>query len=185
MERKVLMSSGNKAIFFDRDGVLIEDVHHLVSEDQIKPSLGAFEAVKKVNKAGFYAVVVSNQSVVARGLISADKLMKIDRAIRAIFKKNGAIIDKSYYCPHHPDFTPKCRCRKPEIGLFKLAKRELNLDMNDTYVIGDQETDMLTSRNAGCRKCVMVGQIESTADYEAGNVLSGVEWILKDYAKAS
>lgn len=172
----------NRAVFFDRDGVLIEDVHHLISENQLRPNTGAIEAVKKVKKAGFYVLIVSNQSVVARGLISFNKLTKIDNALKAIFRKNGAIIDKSYYCPHHPDFTYKCKCRKPEIGLFKKAEKELNLNMKDCYVVGDQETDIQAGRNAGCRKGVIIGKNKSTADYKAKNILGAVKWILKDYA---
>ncbi len=171
-----------KAVFFDRDGVLIEDVGGLISEDQIKPILGAIQAIKKVKKAGFYTVVVSNQSVVARGLISEEQLKKIDNTFRAIFAKSGAVIDLTCYCPHHPDFTQKCKCRKPEIGLFKKAKRDLNLSMKDSYIIGDHETDIIAGRNAGCRKSVIVGQNESTADCVTKDVLLGVEWILKDYA---
>lgn len=184
MERRVLtIKKGLKkrAIFFDRDGVLLADSRDLSKPVEIRVLPDAFEAVRRARASGFKIVVVSNQSRVARGVITLSQLYKNDIKFRKMFKYEGAKIDMAYYCPHHPDFGGKCSCRKPQIGLFKKAQHDLYLNIEDSYTVGDQLSDIEAGFKAGCRKRVLIGKNSSkAADYNAASVLDAVDWILKN-----
>lgn len=149
------MSDGS-AVFLDRDGVLIEHVHHLHRAADVELVAGAQEAVEALNRAGIAAVVVTNQSVVARGLCSERELAEIHEALRA--QLEPARLEAVYYCPHFPpdqneDPRPPlrvvCRCRKPAPGLLELAAREHELDLAKSLMIGDSTSDLEAGRRAG------------------------------------
>jgi D-glycero-D-manno-heptose 1,7-bisphosphate phosphatase len=141
------------AIFFDRDGTLMEDAHYIKSPDQVRLLPGAAAAVKRVNDAGIPAIVVTNQSGIARGIFTVEDY----EAVRQHFEKlldregNGAHIDRSYYCPHHPSKTGPCDCRKPGVKLFQDAIRELQLDPARVAYVGDRWRDVVAARKLGGR----------------------------------
>lgn len=169
-----------RAIFFDRDGVLLADSRDLAKPLDVCVLPGAFEAVRLARKSGFKIVVVSNQSRVARGIITFGELRKNDIEFRKKFNAKGAKIDKAYYCPHHPDFSPKCSCRKPEVGLFEKAVKDININIGESYMIGDQISDVAAGKKAGCLKCVIVGKKSKLADFCAKDVFGAVAWILEN-----
>jgi D-glycero-D-manno-heptose 1,7-bisphosphate phosphatase len=144
------------AVFLDRDGVLIEDVDRLLSPDRLSVLPGAAEALARLGGAGFALVLVTNQPVVARGLCTLDDIDRIhdelDHRLRAA---GGPALDARYVCPHHPDaddsaYRVSCDCRKPRPGMLVRAARELRLDLERSYMVGDRPSDVAAGAAAGC-----------------------------------
>jgi D-glycero-D-manno-heptose 1,7-bisphosphate phosphatase len=134
-----------KAVFLDRDGTVNEEVGYV---NHLSASLFfRVEAIRLLNQNGLKAVVISNQSGVARGYFPESLIPLVHQKMQDLLKKDGAHLDGIYYCPHHPDvgdppYRQKCRCRKPEPGLIEEAVKELNLDLKSSYMIGDRGVDI-------------------------------------------
>lgn len=142
------------AVFLDRDGVIIRDVHLLTRCEQVEIYDFASQAVRQLKDAGFVVVVVSNQSVVARGLASEKDVELVNARIQQLLGGEG--IDRFYFCPHHPNATlPQyravCSCRKPNPGMLLRAAQELDLDLKSSYMVGDRLSDVLAGQRAGCK----------------------------------
>ncbi len=144
-----------KAVFLDRDGVIVEDVNYLVDINAVVFFSGVFDAIKHFNKLGYLVVVVTNQSAVARGKCSEKKVIEINEFIKEELANQGAKVDDMLYCPHHPDFQYKgvttCLCRKPGTLLVERAIALYNIDSNQSYFVGDKETDILCGQRAGLK----------------------------------
>jgi histidinol-phosphate phosphatase family protein len=147
-----------KAIFLDRDGTINLEVNRIVNSSQLILIPDSAIAIKKINQNGYLSVIITNQPVVARGEITHDELKKIHNKLEFELGKEGAYIDKLYYCPHHPEkgFTGEiqslkinCECRKPGIALIQKAVEELSINIEDSWFIGDTTTDILAGQNAG------------------------------------
>lgn len=136
-----------RAVFLDRDGVLIHDAHYLTDPKRLKMIPGAARAVRRLRAAGFKAIVVSNQSGVGRGLLSLTRLHAIHRRLRRKLKAGGARLDALYFCPHVPE--AHCACRKPKTLLIRRAARRFKLDLKVSWLVGDTTTDMRAAENAG------------------------------------
>ncbi len=148
------------AVFFDRDGTLIEDPGYLSHPDQVKLLDGAAETLKEVSLLGYKTVVVSNQSAVARGIVSEEMLERIHQRLRELLALKGASLDGIYYCPYHPDgVIPNYRrdsdWRKPEPGMLLAAAEEMDLDLKQSWMIGDSGRDVEAGRRAGCRTILL------------------------------
>jgi histidinol-phosphate phosphatase family protein len=130
------------AVFFDRDGTLIEDEHYLGDPARVRLRGGAAAAVRRLNDAGVAAVVVTNQSGIARGLFTEADYEAVRARVVAQFAEAGARLDATYHCPHHPDFGPACACRKPGIALFQQAASEHALDLARSAFVGDRIRDV-------------------------------------------
>lgn len=154
-----------KAFFLDRDGVIIEQVEYLKDPDEVRLIPGAAEALKLIHQSGFLAVVVSNQSGIARKKFTFDELMAVQARMYSLLAEQGEKIDGFYYCPHDPH-VESCPCRKPKPGMILQAARELGIDVASSFMIGDRPADIETGLNAGCRDCAMVltGYGEGTAE---------------------
>ena len=144
------------AIFFDRDGVLIEDSHYVGSVTEVRILSGVAEAVRLVQAAGYATVVVTNQSGVARGMFAEDVVHQVHRHIEA---ETGLTFDRWEHCPHHPDgtvpeFTRDCDCRKPKPGML-LRAAALDLDLSRSWIIGDRASDLDAGFAAGCRSILV------------------------------
>lgn len=107
------------------------------------------DALKKMRQRGFALVVVTNQSVIGRGLTTHEQMNKIHQKLVSELAFRGCNLDAVYYCPHRPD--EKCRCRKPEPGLILKAARDLGIDLSRSWMVGDKEIDIEAARRAGCR----------------------------------
>ncbi len=145
-----------KAVLLDRDGTLIAEKNFLSEIEQVEILPGAIEAVKILNKLHYKVIVVSNQSGVARGFFSEDKVREINNYIREVFKRSGAFIDDFYFCPHHPQATlpqyrKACNCRKPAPGMAIKAAREHRLNLKKCVVIGDKISDVQFGKNIGAK----------------------------------
>lgn len=184
-----------KCIFLDRDGTINKFTGFLNDAEKVELEEGAAEAVRMINESGYLAVVITNQPVVARGECSFGELAKIHNRIGVLLGKEGAYLDGLYFCPHHPDSGFKgevselkfdCGCRKPKTGLIEQASAELNIDIRNSWFIGDTGVDVETGRNAGAHTALLKSgdQRKSLGDgirseMEAENLLGAVAAILK------
>ena len=142
---------GRRAVFLDRDGTLLEPVPYLHDPAQVRLVAGAAAALRAVRDAGFLLVVVTNQSGVARRLFGEDDVARVHARVQETLAAEGAAIDRFYHCPHHPDFTGPCDCRKPEPGLFLRAAADMGIDLHRSIAIGDTLEDLQAANRAGCR----------------------------------
>lgn len=131
-----------RAAFLDRDGTIISDARYLSSPDQLRLISGAAEAIVALNRAGVPVVVVTNQSGIARGYFSRDEYCKVERALDAMLRDAGAILQGSYFCPHLPELTGGCGCRKPGTALFRLAAARHGLALEGSLYVGDRWRDV-------------------------------------------
>ena len=152
--RTAMKTTGGRrcAVFLDRDGVIIEEVHYLRYSDQLRLLPGAARAIARLRRAGLKVIVVSNQSAVARGYLTLEDLKGIHRDLIELLRSRGTKLDAIYFCPHHPQVGRKikCRCRKPATGMLEAAARRFGLNLKSCYLVGDTTTDIRTARNAGC-----------------------------------
>jgi len=191
------MGGKYRAVFLDRDGTLNEEVGYLDSAGKLQMIPEAFEAVRRINESGMKAVVVTNQAGVAKGLFSEKFVRDVNDRIQGLFIEYGALIDRFYYCPHHPSegadpYRKICDCRKPEPGLLQQAAQDLDIDLARSYMIGDHLRDVETARRVGAKGILVTtghgaDQLKTSGitaanqpDYVAKNILEAVDWILKD-----
>jgi len=144
------------AVFFDRDGTLVDEVEYLSALDQIIIKPGVARALAALRNRGFLAVVVTNQSGVARGLFTAEFVNNCHDLIQQRLRRQGAQIDGFYFCPHHPEgvvptFARSCQCRKPGPGLLIKASQDLCIDIAESWMVGDKIADIQAGLGAGCR----------------------------------
>ena len=152
------------AVFLDRDGVLVEEVSHLCRDDDLRLLPGAAQAIKMINRAGYLAILITNQPVLARGMCSFNDLRNIHNKLETLLGLKGARLDAIYFCPHHPDGgfpeeVPElkvfCDCRKPATGMISQAKKEFNVDLNKSWIIGDTTVDLETGQRAGIKSILV------------------------------
>ena len=141
-------------IFLDRDGTINEEMDFITSAKELHLIPGSAEAIREANKLGFKVIIITNQSGVARGLLSEEQLLNIHKNLLDQLDDLDAHIDAIYYCPHHPEFGTEryrmeCECRKPNKGMLSQAAKEFGLDLNRSFVIGDRMIDVQTANNAG------------------------------------
>ena len=175
-----------KAIFLDRDGTINKYVGYLRTPEQFELLEGVGEAIRKINFSGYLAIVVTNQPVIARGEVTVDGLQQIHNKMETMLGKEGAYLDGVYYCPHHPDkgFAGEveelkivCECRKPKAGLLLQAAKDFNIDLSQSWMIGDSENDVLAGKNAGC-KTALIGETDYGQNLQATSLLDFVKEIL-------
>jgi D-glycero-D-manno-heptose 1,7-bisphosphate phosphatase len=145
-----------KAVFLDKDGTLIEDVPYNVDLQQIRLAEGALEAVRSLHQAGYQLFIITNQSGIARGYFPESALLAVEQHLRELFQSAGVPLAGFYYCPHHPDgsithYTTHCNCRKPQPGLLHRAASNHQIDLKQSWFIGDILNDIEAGRRAGCR----------------------------------
>lgn len=146
----LIMVNFNKAIFLDRDGVINKDRSDYVkSIHELEIFSNIEKDIKKIKEKGFLVIVVSNQSAIGRNLTSHTEVQKIHDHIQQYLKKWNVQIDAFYYCPHHPN--DNCNCRKPKPGLILQAANDHNIDLSNSWVIGDHDRDFQSGLNAGCK----------------------------------
>ena len=159
------LSVKQKAVFLDRDGTINKTSGFLTDINDFELIEGAAEAIKRINKFGYLAVVVTNQPVIARGECSFEQLQEIHNKMETLLGMEGAFIDGLFLCPHHTDrgfegerieYKIDCECRKPKAGLFIQAQKTLNIDLSQSYMVGDSAIDIKAAENAGCKKAFLI-----------------------------
>jgi len=161
------LSNKQKAIFLDRDGTINKYVGFLRDIDDFELIDGVAEAVKRINQSGYLAIVITNQPVIARGEVSWDELNEIHKKMATLLGKEGAYVDGIYLCPHHPDkgfpgerreYKLDCDCRKPKPGLLLQAAKDFNIDLTESYMIGDSQRDVECGMNGNVKDSILVDQ---------------------------
>ena len=160
------LKNKQKAIFLDRDGTINQYVGFLRDTNEFSLIGGAVDAIRKINASGYLAIVVTNQPVIARGEVSFDELEEIHNKMETLLGKEGAYLDAIYYCPHHPhkgyegerpELKIDCGCRKPKPGMLLKAAKDFNIDLSQSWMIGDGENDIKAGQNAGCKTALIGG----------------------------
>ena len=183
-----------RGIFLDRDGTINEEVEYITSPDEVKLIPGAAEAIHRANVSGFKVIVITNQSAIARGLLTEEKLKTIHQRLSELLEGDGAHVDGIYYCPHHPDigeppYRTICDCRKPLPGMLRKAARDHDIDLSQSYVVGDRSIDLETGNAIGAYTILVrtgYGNHEADSilknggktDFIAADLLEAVDHIL-------
>ena len=158
------LQNKQKAVFIDRDGTINKYVGFLRDIDEFELLDGVADAIKKINASGYLAIVVTNQPVIARGEVSFEELERIHNKMETLLGKEGAYLDAIYFCPHHPhkgyegerpELKFDCNCRKPKPGMLLKAAQDFNIDLAQSWMIGDGENDIRAGQNAGCRTALI------------------------------
>lgn len=154
-----------KAIFLDRDGIINKYVGFLTNIDQFELLPNVIEAIKLINNSPYLCIVVTNQPVIARGEVTYEELDMIHNKMETLLGLKGAYIDAIYYCPHHPnkgfpgeikELKIDCDCRKPKPGMLLRAAKDFNIDLTQSIMIGDSDTDIQAGINANCKKNILL-----------------------------
>lgn len=174
-----------RAIFLDRDGTINKYVGFLRKPEELELMDKVAEAIKLINSSGYLAIVITNQPVVARGEVSVPQLNNIHEKLETLLGQEGAYLDGLYYCPHHPHsgyekeirkLKVECSCRKPKPGLMFRAAEDFNVELSESWMIGDGENDIHAGKAAGCRTIKIGG--DCGADYTAPDLMTAVNIIL-------
>ena len=184
-----------KCIFLDRDGTINQHRGFIHKEEDFELEACATEAIKRINQSGYLAVVVTNQPVVARGLCEIEDVERIHKKMATLLGREGAYLDAVLFCPHHPDkgfpeenpaYKIPCECRKPNIGMIQKAAEKYNIDLSQSWMIGDTTMDIQTGRNAGLHTVlVRTGEAgndrkyDVTPDMVCDDLLNAVQEILR------
>lgn len=164
------LQNKQKAIFLDRDGTINKYVGFLKDINDFDLLPGVVDAIKIINTSGYLAIVVTNQPVIARGEVTVKQLEIIHNKMETLLGKEGAYLDAIYYCPHHPhkgyegevpEFKIECCCRKPKPGMLLMAARDFNIDLSQSWMIGDSENDVKAGKEAGCKTVLLSNNIKA------------------------
>lgn len=177
-----------KAIFLDRDGTINKYVGFLRNIDEFELLPNVSEAIGLANNSEYLSVVITNQPVVARGEVSIEKLTEIHNKMETLLGFHGVYLDAVYYCPHHPhkgydgeipELKIDCECRKPKAGMLIKAAKDFNIDLSQSWMIGDNENDVLAGKNAGCRTILITTEGKKFGqDVTVCNLFDGIKAVI-------
>lgn len=184
------------AIFLDRDGVICKDMDKMPFTKDFELLEKVSEAIKEINKSDYLSVVVTNQPMIAKGFVTFDEVYNTHKKMESLLGEKGAFVNKIYFCPHHPEkgfdgevkeLKIDCDCRKPKAGMLLKAQKELNIDLKNSWMIGDKETDMLAGKKVDCKTILIHNtviestkqkeQFSASADYICTNLYDAVQLI--------
>ncbi|MFA6760788.1 MAG: HAD family hydrolase [Sulfuricurvum sp.] len=173
--------AGFKALLLDRDGVINIEKNYLYKAKDLEFVDGIFDLVRHFKTQGYKVVVVTNQSGIARGYYTEADLAKLHSFIADEFSKNGASIDAFYHCPHHPDFSGECECRKPKSGMILQAKKDLVLELASSILVGDSERDIEAGLGAGVKQSYLLSNTATTS--KATKIVKNLKEIIDAHTK--
>lgn len=163
------MKTARAAIFLDRDGTIIEEAFYLADPDLARLTPGAGPALRRLQESGFALIIVTNQSGIARGLYTNEDFHAVQRRVNQLLEAEGVAVAAVYYCPHHPDYTGPCACRKPGTLLFEQAIADHDLDAAASWGIGDRIKDLEPVRALGGRAVLVRTGFGAEHVAEVGN----------------
>ncbi len=173
-------------VFLDRDDTIIKDVPYLKDPDMIELMPGSAAAIRLLNEKRIPAIIITNQSGIARGLLNEADLEAVHERLKEMLAEDSASIDAVYSCPHLPEgvieqYAVRCSCRKPETGLLEEAARDFSLNLRKCYFIGDKLSDIEAIHRVGGKGILVGHSTESiSAEYRATDILDAVEWVIRD-----
>ncbi len=181
-----------KAVFLDRDGTIIEDAGYIGEIERVRFLPGVGEAIRLLNESCFKVIVITNQAGVARGYFSEEAVQEVNTFIRESLAQEAALIDSFYYCPHHvegviEEYRKECYCRKPNPGMIEKAVHDFNIDLKQSFVIGDKSSDIEAGSRAGCRTIFLSrqdfpdseGNSAVVSDFIAPGLYEAAKWLVK------
>ena len=184
------LKNKQKAIFLDRDGTINQEVGLVYKTSQLELESRAADAIKRINNSDYLAIVITNQPVIAKGLCELDDLERIHNKLETLLGQYGAFVNAIYYCPHHPKkgfegenvaYKIKCECRKPGIELFTRAAAQFNIDLTQSWMIGDRDVDILAGQNIGAKTILLHNDLpEISPTYKANDLYDAINLILGD-----
>ena len=169
----------NKALFLDRDGVINVEKDYLYKIEDFEFIDGVFELCKHYIDLGYLIFIVTNQSGIARSYYSEEDFARLSLWMSKEFLKHDIKIEKIYHCPHHPDISGECSCRKPNSGMLEEAANEFNINLSDSIIIGDKERDIEAGLNAGLRETYLFDESKTVKSSRATKIVSKLENIWK------
>ena len=188
------LTKKQRCVFLDRDGTINKYQGLIYKEEQLELEQGAAEAIRLLNEAGYLAIIVTNQPVVARGLCDISDVEQIHKKLQVLLGEQGAYLDDIVFCPHHPDkgypeenplYKIPCKCRKPDTGMIDKMLEKYNIDSVKSFMIGDSTVDIQTGRNAGLKTILVAtgqagkdGKYCIQADAQVKDLLEAVKFIL-------
>ncbi|MBN1183731.1 MAG: HAD-IIIA family hydrolase [Bacteroidales bacterium] len=177
-----------KTIFIDRDGVINKDVGNLSKIEDFELLPGVYESIKSINQSEYLAVLITNQPVIAKGWLTEEGLSEIHKKMETLLGEKGTYLDAIYYCHHHPEkgfdgeverLKIDCECRKPKPGMLFSAQKDINIDLKQSWMIGDSRVDVIAGKNAGCKSILVNNNIDTDfADYIKPNLKAAIDFIL-------
>lgn len=181
----------NKAVFLDRDGTINEEVNYLTSKEDLVIFPRIKDALTKLKNLGFLNIVITNQSGIARGYLTEETLKEIHDAMDSVLNTDGKpLIDEYYYSPHHvdgvvPEFTGESDDRKPGTGMIEKALKKYDIDIKESFLIGDSLADMKSAENAGLRKILVKSGYGTKTRNECINEGITIDYYAEDLEDAS
>lgn len=169
----------NKALFLDRDGVINVDHDYVYKPEDFEFIDGIFELCRYYQNLGFVIFVITNQSGISRGFYSEKDFEALTSWMIREFAKNGVEIKKVYHCPHHPEFSGDCSCRKPHPGMLLQAQKEYDIDLENSVLVGDKERDIEAGLNAGLSETYLF-ESNNTKHSKATRIVSNLDDIWKN-----
>jgi len=165
-------------VMFDRDGTIIDHIHHLKDPELVTLKIDLVLALRRLREAGFSLGIISNQSIIGRGIATQEQVNKVNNVIIEYLEKENIAFEFVYICPHIPE--DYCDCRKPMTDLGRRAIIEHHMLPSISYVVGDQETDLVFAKKLGCRAIQVKGNAEKSenADYYSTTLNDAVTWII-------
>ena len=169
-----------KAVFIDRDGTIIYDVGYPKEPDQVEILPEVCTALSSLKDQGFKLIIVSNQSGIGRGILTLEEVELVHQRLISVLGKRGISIDATYYCPHAPE--ENCICRKPSPEMFFWAAKDLNVDLTNSFMIGDKISDIEAGKKAGCKTILLnsgtLGKCDTAPDFVANDWAAVSSYIL-------
>ena len=168
------------AVFLDRDGTIIHDTAYIADPDDVRLIDGAAPAIARLNAAHIPVIIVTNQSGIARGLITIAQYESVHQRVLELLALGGASIEAAYYCPHHPDFGGACECRKPGTLLYRRAAEEHAIDLARSWYVGDRWRDVAPALTLGGTGILVPTRETDPAEVERAAGMARVAWSLAD-----
>ena len=177
----VPVTAPRPAVFLDRDGTLIREREYLSDPGGVELIGGVTEALRRLRAAGYLLVVVTNQSGIGRGLYSVEDYRRVAARLDALLAESEIVLDGTWFCPHHPDHTGPCDCRKPGLGMYRAAIGELSIDPGHSYFIGDKVSDLEPASRLGGQAILVRTGYGTQVD---GELPEGA-WVARDLLDAA
>jgi len=168
----------SKALFLDRDGVINIEKKYLYKVKDFEFIDGIFDLCRYYQNLGYIIIVVTNQSGIARKYYNEEDFDILTSWMTKEFLKNCVKISKVYYCPHYPDISGYCECRKPNIGMLLQAQKDFNIDLNNSILVGDKESDIEAGINAGLLKTYLFNQTKNIKNSKATKIIKKLKDII-------
>jgi len=178
----------NRAVFVDRDGTINVNYGYISSPDEFKMYPNVAKGLRLLHEKGFKIIVITNQSGIARGYFSKEKLDVIHNKMKDELSQENVEVDAIYFCPHHPD--EKCNCRKPQPGLLQQAIKDFDIDIGKSFFIGDRMLDVEAGRKVGCKTVLIpedkklvekeMRESNEEPDYIGDDFYTGALWITEE-----